>query len=69
MVLSWIIHVFLGVVIGVMFSVAYPDYAISINDSIQPTIQSIGELGLEKFNEILNHLVTNFINSGEILSQ
>ena len=43
----------MGVVIGVMFSVAYPDYAISINDSIQPTIQSIGEFGLEKKEHVI----------------
>ena len=64
--MTWFIYIAIGIVIGTMFSVAYPDYAISINDSIQPTIQELGERGEEKIKESLKHFVTNFINSGEI---
>ena len=64
--MTWFIYIAIGIVIGTMFSVAYPDYAISINDSIQPTIQELGERGGEKIKESLKHFVTNFINSGEI---
>lgn len=60
--MSWIIHVGIGLVIGIMFSIAYPDLAQGINDSIEPTIKSIGEFGIDK----LKDTVTNFILSGEI---
>jgi hypothetical protein len=36
--MSWIIHIPIGVAIGIMFSVAYPEMAQSINDSIYPSI-------------------------------
>lgn len=37
------IHIIIGIIIGIMFSVAYPDMAQSINDAIMPTIQAVGE--------------------------
>jgi len=43
--MSWIIHVGIGLVIGIMFSVAYPDLALSINNGVQPTIQNTEEIG------------------------
>jgi hypothetical protein len=41
--MSWIIHIPIGVAIGIMFSVAYPEMAQSINDSIYPTISGLIE--------------------------
>ncbi len=41
--MSWIIHVGLGLVGGIIFSVAYPELAQSVNGSLQPTIQMFGE--------------------------
>jgi hypothetical protein len=41
--MSWIIHIPIGVAIGIMFSVAYPELAQSINDSIYPTISGLIE--------------------------
>ena len=46
--MSWIIHVGADIVSEIMFSVAYSDLAVSINDSIEPTIQSIVEIGITK---------------------
>ena len=40
---SWIIHIPIGAMIGIMFSVAYPELAQSINDSIYPTISGLIE--------------------------
>jgi len=37
------IHIIIGIVIGIMFSVAYPEMAQSINDSIMPTVQVVSE--------------------------
>jgi len=65
----WIVHILIGVIIGIMFSVAYPDLAISINDSIEPMIQSIEEQGLEKLKEVLNDTVINFISTNVSRSQ
>ena len=39
--MSWIVHVVIGLVLGIMFSVAYPDYTITINDAVEPTIRSL----------------------------
>ncbi len=41
--MTWIVHVGIGLVGGIIFSVAYPELAQSINDSLQPTIQMFGE--------------------------
>lgn len=41
--MTWIIHVGIGLVGGIVFSVAYPELAQSVNDSLQPTIQAFGE--------------------------
>ena len=49
----------IGIGIGIIFSVAYPDLAESINDSIKPTIESIGIEGME----ILKNLVIKVIYS------
>ena len=32
-----------GIIIGIVFSVAFPEVAQTINDAIMPTIQSISE--------------------------
>ena len=37
------ISVILGIIIGIIFSVAFPEVAQTINDAIMPTIQSISE--------------------------
>jgi len=63
--MSWIIHVGIGLVIGIMFSVAYPELAVTINNSIDPTLESIGEFGIDK----LKDTVTNFISSNGIENQ
>ena len=63
--MSWIIHVGADIVSEIMFSVAYSDLAVSINDSIEPTIQSIVEIGITK----LKLFVTNFIFSDVMGSQ
>ena len=39
--MTWFIHI--GIVAGIMFSIAYPDTALAINDSLQSTIHSISE--------------------------
>ena len=41
--MTWIIHVGIGLVGGIIFSVAYPELAQSINDSIYPTISGLIE--------------------------
>ena len=41
--MSWIIHISIGITIGIMFSVAYPELAQNINDSIYPTISYVVE--------------------------
>jgi hypothetical protein len=41
--MTWVIHVGIGLVGGIIFSVAYPELAQSVNDSLQPTIQIFGE--------------------------
>lgn len=41
--MSWIIHIAIGITIGIMFSVAYPELAQNINDSIYPTISYVVE--------------------------
>jgi len=62
--MSWIVHILIGVIIGIMFSVAYPDLAMSVNNSIEPMIRSIGEQGLEIFNDtVINFISTNVSRS------
>ncbi len=41
--MTWVIHVGIGLVGVIIFSVAYPELAQSVNDSLQPTIQMFGE--------------------------
>jgi len=49
--MSWIIHIPIGVAIGIMFSVAYPEMAQSINDSIYPSlsyaVETLKNMGIE----------------------
>jgi hypothetical protein len=49
--MTWIVYTVIGVVVGIMFGVAYPDTAQTINDSLQPTLHSIsgkiGEIGIQ----------------------
>ena len=37
------ISLIMGIIIGIVFSVAFPEVAQNINDAIMPTIQSISE--------------------------
>jgi small basic protein len=37
------ISLIMGIIIGIMFSVAFPEVAQTVNDAIMPTIQSIRE--------------------------
>jgi small basic protein len=37
------ISLIMGIIIGMLFSVAFPEVAQTVNDAIMPTIQSIGE--------------------------
>jgi hypothetical protein len=37
------ISLIMGIIIGILFSVAFPEVAQTINDAIMPTIQSISE--------------------------
>ena len=41
--MTWIIHTGIGIVVGIMFGIAYPDTAQILNDSLEPTLQSFGE--------------------------
>lgn len=40
-----------GIIIGILFSVAFPEIAQTINDAVMPTIQSISELMIEWITE------------------
>ena len=51
--MNWI-YLVMGFVIGIIFSVAYPDYAITINSAVELTIRSIGESGLDFVTEFIN---------------
>ena len=48
--MSWI-NIPIGITIGIMFSVAYPELAQNINDSIYPTIsyavETLKNMGME----------------------
>ena len=50
-IMTWIIHIPIGFTIGIMFSVAYPEMAQSINDSIYPSIsyavETLKNMGIE----------------------
>ena len=37
------ISLIMGIIIGMLFSVAFPEVAQTVNDAIMPTIQSISE--------------------------
>ena len=37
------ISLIMGIIVGIVFSVAFPEVAQTINDAIMPTIQSISE--------------------------
>ena len=41
--MTWIIYTGIGIVVGIMFGIAYPDTAQILNDSLEPTLQSFGE--------------------------
>jgi len=41
--MTWIIYTGIGIVVGIMFGIAYPDTAQILNDSLEPTLQSLGE--------------------------
>ena len=33
----------MGIIVGILFSVAFPEVAQTVNDAVMPTIQSISE--------------------------
>jgi hypothetical protein len=37
------ISLIMGIIVGILFSVAFPEVAQTVNDAIMPTIQSISE--------------------------
>ena len=37
------ISLIIGIIIGILFSVAFPEVAQTVNDALMPTIQSISE--------------------------
>jgi len=37
------ISLIVGIIVGILFSVAFPEVAQTINDAIMPTIQSVSE--------------------------
>ncbi|MDX1596060.1 MAG: hypothetical protein R3327_03890 [Nitrosopumilaceae archaeon] len=41
--MSWIVVLPVGIIIGILFSSAYPEMASGINDVISPPIQAVGE--------------------------
>ncbi len=55
--MTWIIHVGIGLVGGIVFSVAYPELAQSVNDSLQPTIQMFAEKVSEISIQILKEQI------------
>ena len=38
------ISLIMGIIVGIVFSVAFPEVAQTINDAIMPTVQSISDL-------------------------
>ncbi len=57
--MSWIIYLPIGLVIGVMFSVAYPESAQGINDAVAPTVQSFSESALSKVKDMALTVLLN----------
>ena len=45
------ISLIVGIIVGILFSVAFPEIAQTINDAVMPTIQSISELMIEWITE------------------
>jgi small basic protein len=37
------ISLIMGIIVGILFSVAFPEVAQTVNDAVMPTIQSISE--------------------------
>ena len=45
------ISLIMGIIVGILFSVAFPEVAQTVNDAIMPTIQSISEQMINWFTE------------------
>ena len=51
------ISLIMGIIVGILFSVAFPEVAQTVNDAIMPTIQSISEQMINWITEqIVFHL-------------
>ena len=53
--MPWIITLPIGILIGILFSVAFPSVAQGINDALYPTIAGIFDKGLELGIEIVTN--------------
>lgn len=42
-IMSWIVVLSVGIILGILFSSAYPEMASGINDVMSPPIQAVGE--------------------------
>ena len=49
--MSWMIVLPAGVIIGILFSSAFPDMASGINEAVSPPLQSLGELLVDKIKD------------------
>ena len=59
------ISLIMGIIVGILFSVAFPEVAQTVNDAVMPTIQSISEQMINWITEqIVFHLWTKILTFG-----
>ncbi len=49
--MSWLIVLPIGIIIGILFSSAYPDMASAINETVFPPLQAAGDILAERMKE------------------
>lgn len=57
--MSWIIALPIGILIGILFSSAYPEMASGINETVAPSLHTAGETVANKMKEVMLSMLTN----------
>ena len=50
--MSWLIILSVGIILGILFSSAYPDMASGINGAIAPPLDSLGHAFVDRIKDV-----------------
>lgn len=57
MLMSWMIVLPAGVIVGILFSSAFPDMASGINEALSPQLYALGDLLVDRIRDAASSIL------------